>query len=188
MLRFRIYFILMLAFISFVYLNGCKENKNNNRITNEIKDITKSMLGRNISFPDSLLQKLQETEKSVLNKRNRPKIISVIAGNCETCIKDFKKWEPYLKEMKLMGYNNNLFFIVEDVDASFFKKYYGEEAPTKLTLYFDKNQTFSKLNNLPHIKMLKTFMIDTNNEIILVGNPVHDRNLWNLYLEGLKIE
>ncbi|NLO69530.1 MAG: hypothetical protein GX102_00970 [Porphyromonadaceae bacterium] len=187
MLRFRIHFILLLIFISHI-LYGCKESKTNTEYAKEIKDIAKSMIGRSISFPDSLLQELQEPKKSVLNKRNRPKIISVIAGNCETCIKDFKKWEPYLKEMELMGYNNNLFFIVEDVDISFFKKYYGERPPTELTLYFDKNQTFSKLNNLPHIKILKTFMIDTNNEIILVGNPVHDRNLWNLYLEGLRIE
>ena len=186
MLRFRIHFILLLAFISYACIIGCTENKI--KYEKEIEDVVKSLIGKNILIPDSLLPELPESEKLTLNKRNKPKIISVIAGNCGNCIKDLKKWEPYLKEMELMGYSNNLIFIVEDIDALFFKKYYGNEVQSGLNLYFDKNQTFSKLNNLPHIKMLKTFMLDSNNEIILIGNPVHDRNLWNLYLKGLRMK
>ena len=49
-------------------------------------------------------------------------------------------------------------------------------------LFIDINGTFVRQNpNLPKQQQLHTFLLDKNNRVILVGNPLHNPPLWELY-------
>jgi hypothetical protein len=175
-----VWMTILLFFLSY----GCREKNHETNYAQGISDIVKKMTGKHIIFPDSLLQILSESGNNEFLQKDR-KIISVIAGNCGSCVMTLKNWEACFREMKDQGYRNQLAFIVEDVDSVFFRRAYAWDIPPDMILIFDKNSTFSKQNGLPGNKMLKTFLVDGKNNVLLIGNPSLDHALWKLYLSEL---
>lgn len=42
---------------------------------------------------------------------------------------------------------------------------------------------FNKLNKLPPYPMFQTFLLDKNNRVIAIGNPIHNPKVKELYLK-----
>jgi len=62
--------------------------------------------------------------------------------------------------------------------------YYGlEKNPIDFPVYLDKKHSFVNLNK--HIDFsdpfFNVFLLDENNQIQLIGDPVNNTELWNLY-------
>ena len=54
--------------------------------------------------------------------------------------------------------------------------------PFEWPVFIDTAQKFVSSNRgLPENKLLHTFLLDKNNKVVLVGDPVSNPNLWNLY-------
>lgn len=49
----------------------------------------------------------------------------------------------------------------------------------------DVKDTFNRLNNFPENDKFRTFLVDNNNKVILVGNPLHHPQIKKLYMEQL---
>ena len=48
-------------------------------------------------------------------------------------------------------------------------------------LFIDRNANFFKQNNLPKNRHLHCFLLDRDNRVVMVGNPLFNTNLWELY-------
>ena len=49
-------------------------------------------------------------------------------------------------------------------------------------IFIDQNSTFVKLNpKLPKNRQLHTFLLDKNNKVVMVGSPLYNPTLWELY-------
>ena len=49
-------------------------------------------------------------------------------------------------------------------------------------VFIDQNGTFVKQNpKLPKNRQLHSFLLDKNNRVVMVGNPLHNPTLWALY-------
>ena len=49
-------------------------------------------------------------------------------------------------------------------------------------VFIDKNATFVKQNpKIPQNMQLHTFLLDKDNKVVVVGNPLHNPALWKLY-------
>jgi hypothetical protein len=49
-------------------------------------------------------------------------------------------------------------------------------------IFIDQNGTFVKQNpKLPKNRQLHSFLLDKNNRVVLVGSPLHNPSLWELY-------
>lgn len=55
----------------------------------------------------------------------------------------------------------------------------------KYPILYDPNKTFEKLNNFPKERALRTFLIDYNNVVRVIGNPINVPSLINLYKKVL---
>jgi hypothetical protein len=54
------------------------------------------------------------------------------------------------------------------------------------TVFYDPDGSFERLNpHLPANEQFHTFLLNEDNKVILVGNPVHNEKLKNLYLAVL---
>ena len=54
-------------------------------------------------------------------------------------------------------------------------------------VFIDQNATFIKQNpNLPKNRRLHSFLLDKNNRVIIVGNPLHNPTLWQFYKNAIK--
>ncbi|MDR3093410.1 MAG: hypothetical protein LBU62_02055, partial [Bacteroidales bacterium] len=51
-------------------------------------------------------------------------------------------------------------------------------------VYIDKESFFHKKNpNIPSDERMHTFLLDENNKVVLVGSPIRNEMLWELYKE-----
>jgi hypothetical protein len=158
-----------------LFLSSCVSCSNEGRNTKEIKQL----LGRHIDFdddyrviPDTMLQPV----KQMLDKDTI--IISYIDElPCTECtVKMLKKWHEFVG---MIGKDIQLIVVIK------------EECPTEIeTLILDnhlgpvliyENDKFEKRNGLGVLAVNKTFLLNSENEIILVGEPYGNRKMIDLY-------
>ena len=56
------------------------------------------------------------------------------------------------------------------------------------SVYIDKNNKFNKLNKFPSNMNFQTFLLDRNNRVIAIGNPIYNPKVKELYLKIIKGE
>ena len=47
----------------------------------------------------------------------------------------------------------------------------------------DVDNRFNKLNNFPADMTFQTFLLDKNNKVVAIGNPIHNLKVRELYLK-----
>ncbi len=183
----KIYFILII-YSTFTITSCIKKDTTQNELQKQIESIVLQMTGKRLYYPDSLTfyrdNNLIKSD-SLLSTKDK-KIITVISGNCSKCVIAIRDWIPYYQNMKINGYGDNLIILVENVTPKYFWEFYADSIPSDLIFIFDNKCVFSEQNKLPKNKSLNTFLVDQNNKIQLIGNPVYDKELGALYLRELQ--
>jgi hypothetical protein len=54
-------------------------------------------------------------------------------------------------------------------------------------MLFDVEDRPKKINSLSKDKNFQTFLLDSNNRVILVGNPMNNKNIFDLYLREIEL-
>jgi hypothetical protein len=49
-------------------------------------------------------------------------------------------------------------------------------------VFIDETGKINQLNKLPQAQMYQCFLLDRQNKIISIGNPVYNKNVWELYI------
>ena len=104
--------------------------------------------------------------------------------DCTSCmINNLSSWEPILEYSK--KYNGKLIFqfifspIKKDLrQINMLIEYSG----FKHQIMIDLKKNFEKLNpHLPKNKALHTFLLDENNRVVLVGNPLRNKKIEEMF-------
>jgi hypothetical protein len=55
------------------------------------------------------------------------------------------------------------------------------------TVFYDLDGSFERLNpHLPANELFHTFLLNKDNKVVLVGNPIRNEMLWKLYKEQIQ--
>ena len=154
-----------------------------NRVIEEVKRLQ----GANISFidgykydcPDSSL-----SESACL--QSKIKMISYWEDfSCTPCAcKVLLKWEQSFREK--IGPDVKYVFIVnskKNIELISELRKSGFSLP--ILSYSDKS--FGTVNKLNVLARNKTFLLDDNNRIVVVGEPFGNDKLWDVYIEAIKV-
>lgn len=155
-------FYLWFFFFAMFFLCSC----GNNNISHDIKINT----GKQIIFPDSLVNRLGNEQNTGI------RIVSCINGNCPKCLHELKKWI----EMK-DKYHLKLVFVIYTEDKVLLD-YFIEKEDLKISYFLDTTNCFILTNKLQSNNLFQTFILDNSNKTILIGNPLHNCELFRLYL------
>ena len=136
---------------------------------------TEKLLNSNLKlYPDS----------AFLSKN--PKIITFVpdTGECARCQMMVYHWQMYKTDLDERNINCDFIFILNDSI-----KLYDDTSDLlnnyKLLYTSGLFKLYSLNNNIP-IETFNTYLLDKNNNIKLVGNPVQNIDLWSLYRKKLK--
>jgi len=167
MYRFRILSLFLLIACN----NGAKQSPE--------ADVIKRLIGKELIFTDNLLPETIEkkTPFSFELFRKKPlKIVAIINLDCGLCIESLNGWEEYLKNKDI-----TFILIVGGNDFEFFKALKNNESQIFENIFHDKNNIFEMTNKIPRETRFKTFLIDKDNKILLIGNPLFNKNIDKLY-------
>ncbi len=114
-------------------------------------------------------------------------VIYTDSASCSSCaLNKLYLWSDLITWTQQQGYDLTYYFI--------FNPPQGESIRTSLRtsllkypMLLDINHEFEQLNpHLPQNKSLHTFLLDENNQVVLVGNPLHHPKIEQLFKEELK--
>ena len=131
-------------------------------------------------FVHSKIQFPQPTAK-------QPKIVVYIGKDeCGPCSLQLPEWSVKLSELYMSGSDSiHIWFvahpaelekmhaIVEQSHISLLKK--------RIAILEDTQKQFAEVNKVPPDYRFHTFLLDRDNQVILVGSPIGNPKMWELY-------
>jgi len=163
-----------------------KDKKSEKREDRKIEEI----IGENVKIKFDSTFILYRNKIHTLSDYNynngNPKIVSRIYGDCHVCIKALKKWKKseIIRQFDTLGVKI-MFYIFSDE-----YKYFEEKMYPKIVLshplIIDTTNSFLRENSFIGInKNNHTLLLNSNNKVLLVGNPINNKKLMKLYKEEI---
>ena len=153
-----------------------------NRIVKEVKELQ----GKPISFIDGYQYDNPDLSVSVDScLQSKIKMVSYWEDfSCTQCAyKILVKWEKEFHEK--IGSNVNYIFIINSMEKNLISELRHMGFSLPILLYPDNS--YGQKNQLNVLARNKTFLLDENNKIVVVGEPFGNDALWNVYKEAIKI-
>lgn len=154
----------------------------------EIQNLVKDWMGKEIIFPQEVsCISMNEKIKCISPTSTPYKILVYIdSTGCTSCKLDLYKWNMLIEEVEndMQDLVNFQFYFhpknIRELQFLFQRDRF------KYPLYIDNNDLLNKLNNLPSDSRFQTFLLDKNNKVMLIGNPVNNPKIWSLFKQEIK--
>lgn len=147
------------------------------------------MENREILFPSNSTFSIRGKDYANFQIPNSEyKIVSYIdSAGCMGCKLELPRWEGFMHEF-------NKFFPKTDLILLLYIFPKSRSDVEKLMLYnhfphpicIDQSDSFNKLNKLENGESYQTFLLDKNNKIIGIGNPIYNLSIKELYFKTIK--
>lgn len=175
---------------------SCSQNKKSKNIQNDTTAYNSngldSLINKKIFFPNHLTvlkdHQFYPSGDFYSSIKNKFKIVSIFDAECGTCIINLNRMDSIFHRHD-MGTGVELIFILNVSDSVYFKKLLSPLLKAKSVVLWDaKDHSFERTNNilLPD-NNLRTFMINRENRIILIGNPLFQKGMEQKYWDKLKL-
>lgn len=170
-----LYVVLIVSFLG-TLISACVNKK---------EQYVKQWYGKTIQFPDSMTFKLHARDKCFFDYRGGRYKVLILLGNveCISCRLKIDDWQRFIQDVDTTVLGVNYIFIMNPV--------YQRELYTILKLHefsipvcVDNNEDIRLLNNMP-LNTSHVFLLDQQNRIICVGNPITNRHIRELYKKYL---
>lgn len=186
MCKLRLIFGCPFSVILLFTLWGCNSRRSE---TKNGDLIIKNLVDKTMLFPDTLLiiQENKVITESVgcIIKKAKATIVSVIWGDCQVCIKKINTWNSLLEKGDFPQVQ--IVFIVVTPNIDYFLKVYYPMIKWKGILVIDNNGKFYNLNALNNNMIeYNTFLINSSNRVVVVGDPFVFPDLMKLYNQAAK--
>lgn len=178
----RILIIITLSAI----LYSCNSNEYRKYTKDTKKEITR-LFDTKLCFPDDLLMVYKDSI-SPFNQtglHHTPlKIVTIISGDCLNCVQSINDWARLIEVFRHNKKVKIFIIVLSDGVDHFIDSYYSNVS-IDYPLLIDENYFMLINNELSEKIELRTFLLNKNNDIILVGNPLLGSTVEELYIETI---
>lgn len=169
-----------------LFLSACNEKQ-------ELKHEIQQMQSHNIILPLEEMLRLnvpyQDSIHSLAQKAKLRLIIYTDSSECSSCkLMEMKKWKTAMQNINEHYDKIAIYFIFspkkEDEDIL---KFNLRIMSLSGFVYWDKNGLFSQKNpQIPQNPALHSFLIDEHGKVILVGNPMENKDIEKLFWQQIE--
>ncbi|RHJ92978.1 DUF1573 domain-containing protein [Parabacteroides bouchesdurhonensis] len=169
-------------FLSILGLFACDGNKKE-----KITHLVKKWQGKEIVFPASptFTKLLADTVDFKIPDTPYKILIYVDSIGCTSCKLQLDKWK------KLIAYTDSLtdkqlpyiFFFHPKSEKEL--RYLFRRDKFDYPVCIDRNDELNKLNHFPSNMSFQTFLLDKNNKVTVIGNPIHNLAVKELYIKQI---
>lgn len=144
-------------------------------VENKIGNVLKDWMHKEILFPEEFVSdSLAEADFTIVSY--------VDSVGCLSCKLNLRKWKELMSELdNIVDVKVGCLFFLQTTDTERIK-YLLQWDMFTYPLYFDDKNSFNQLNHFPKNDIFHTFLLDKNNKVVAIGNPVHNPKIKELYL------
>lgn len=176
--------IMKILYIGILFLFfSCNVSNNKKEITNLINKWNE----KEIIFPTDYIDFISSNkELSVDSSLSNYKILIYIDSiGCSSCKLQLNEWKIFMKQVDSLTNNHVKFLFILHPKEIREIKVQAKINKFNYPLYFDKNDELNKLNKFPSDIAFHTFLLDRENKVILLGNPVSNPKIKELYINKI---
>ena len=147
--------------------------------------LVKEWEGKEILFPAHSTFTIQGKDTVDFNfKDTEYKIVSYVdSSGCTSCKLQLHRWKALVAEVdSLTNGSVSFLFYFHPKDIKELRFLTRREAFT-YPVCFDEKDDFNRLNRFPGEMMFQTFLLDKENQVVALGNPVLNPKVKELYLK-----
>ena len=171
-----------LCIIVIMCLASCKESRQE-----QVARLVNEWDGKEIRFPSHLIFTMmgQDTVTS-FDRKGKYRIISYVDSvGCMSCKLQLPKWKELIRETdSLFGNKLTYHFYFHPKNLKDLK-YVLRRDRFNYPVCIDLQDEFNRLNRFPSDMTFQTFLLDSLNRVVAIGNPVHNAKVKELYLSLL---
>jgi len=158
--------------------SSCKETDRN-----RIARLVKHWEGKEILFPEDMV--FTRYGIDTLNYKMKDSDFKLVAYidsvGCISCKLNLQKWMGFVHEIDSLSSGTiEYLFIFHPNDKSELK-YLLKRDKFDIPVFMDNYDKFNKLNKLPDDDLFHVFLLDKHNRISVIGNPIYNIKLKELY-------
>lgn len=176
--------MILLRFFLFVFsltIISCQDSKRNKLL----EDITKWQ-DKTIIFPDSMLLTSYKKDSSVTKYDNKVYSYTILnyvdTLGCVSCRLQISRWNDLINKFRINGNDSVRFLMVFNTNNKNRFIRYLRDNEFDHFVFMDDSDTINRLNNFSTEESFHTMLLDKNNKVLAVGNPVLNLGIRNLYL------
>ena len=152
------------------------------------KDLVKECSNREIIFPSNSVFSIYGEENIGFTASNSSyKILTYIDSiGCSSCKLQLSRWKEFMSEIDAISDKEIpfLFFLHPNNIREIKIKLKNERFDYPVC--FDYKDELNKINKFPSDLNFQTFLLDSTNKVVLIGNPVYNYKIRQLYLNLLQ--
>jgi hypothetical protein len=172
-------YLLIIIFI--VLLTGC------NKADSQHNEMVSQLVGKKIKIPDNLITQIIDQPISYDFSKADFKIVTYIdSAGCTPCRMKVKLWNQFIEEvMSIPDISFEYLMVINTRNISEIETLLNRENFLH-PIAIDRDNQLIKDNNLPTKEAYCTFLLDANNTILAIGNPVINPKIKELYLKIMR--
>lgn len=164
---------------------GTTACQNNNR-----KDIARTVeqwQGRTVQMPEGAVFTVQARDTVAMDMYapTHKVLIYVDSTGCTSCRLQLHEWKKFVAEVDsaTVGRVPFLFFLSpKSVKEA---RYITRRDDFTYPICVDMQNRLDSLNHFPEEEMFHTFLLDSDNRVAVIGNPIHNRAVRDLYMKTI---
>ena len=165
-----------------IFLSACQD-KQKEIITLFVKE----WQGKQILFPENMVftRFASDTTNFVIPTSDYKVLVFVDSIGCTSCKLQLSRWKEFIRYTDSISQKNIpfLFFFQFDDQWEIHSLLIRENFDKPICL--DRSDSLNQLNHFPKDIRFQVFLLDKNNKVVVIGNPVHNPNVKELYLEEI---
>lgn len=174
----RVLHLLLLVLV----MSGCAEDNKQ-----KIVRLVETWQGKEIRFPESSVYTLfgKDTVDYTVGVKPHRILVYTDSVGCTSCKVQLPKWKEWIAEVDSLsgGEVEFLFYFhpfnVKDI------VYLLKRDKFDLPVCIDLGDELNRLNEFPADITFQTFLLDRENKVKVIGNPIHNTSVKNLYLKQI---
>lgn len=170
----------LIVFLCLILLFSCKP-----AVKKDFFHVVTEWEGKKIIYPDDMVFTLwgQDTLDYSLPRVDYTIVSYVDSVGCMSCKLQLLKWKSFISELDSISQENVpviFFFHPKNIEELIYRLKFDKY---NLPVCVDVDNRFNKLNNFPADMTFQTFLLDKNNKVVAIGNPIHNLKVRELYLK-----
>ena len=165
-----------------IFLSACQDKQKE-----IITLLVKEWQGKQILFPENMVftRFASDTTNFVIPTSDYKVLVFVDSIGCTSCKLQLSRWKEFIRYTDSISQKNIpflfffFFFDQWEIHSLLIRENFDKP------ICLDRSDSLNQLNHFPKDIRFQVFLLDKNNKVVVIGNPVHNPNVKELYLEEI---
>lgn len=168
----RLFFALCIVFVCV----SCRDTRKDSAF-----QLVREWEGKEIRFPEQSVFTVQGKDTVGFNwsDADYKVLMYVDSTGCMSCKLQLSKWNDFIRETDSLHVSYIFYFNTWDWEGL---QYVMRRDVFTYPVCFDKDDSLNRLNHFPSNVAFQTFLLDRNNKVLAIGNPILNEEIKNLYM------